>query len=71
MLGYACMNHTLRDCEPPPRCNRDMRKATFEEHGLAYASELALQNVRDLRAILEWNAEHGIRYCCSHRQNEL
>jgi UV DNA damage endonuclease len=62
MLGYACMNHTLRDRDPPLRCNRDMRKRTFEERGLAYASELAVQNVRDLRAILRWNADNGIGF---------
>ncbi|MFB6167807.1 MAG: UV DNA damage repair endonuclease UvsE [Haloferacaceae archaeon] len=62
MLGYACMNHTLRERDPPLRCNRDMQQATFEERGLAYASELALQNVRDLHAILEWNVANEIRF---------
>ena len=66
MLGYACMNHTLRDRDPPLRCNRDMRKATFAERGLSYASELALRNVEDLHAILAWNADHDVRfYRCS------
>ncbi|MEF8819192.1 MAG: UV DNA damage repair endonuclease UvsE [Haloferacaceae archaeon] len=66
MLGYACMNHTLRDREPPLRCNRDMRKATFEERGVAYASELALQNFEDLHAILAWNAANDVGfYRCS------
>lgn len=62
MLGYACMNHTLRDREPPLRCNRDMQQKTFEERGLSYVSELALQNWRDLRAILEWNAAHDVGF---------
>jgi UV damage endonuclease UvdE len=62
MLGYACMNHTLRERDSPLRCNRDMRKATFEERGLPYASELALQNFEDLYAILQWNADHGVRF---------
>jgi UV DNA damage endonuclease len=62
MLGYACMNHTLRDREPPLRCNRDMRQATFEDRGLPYASALALQNVEDLSAILAWNAAHDLRF---------
>ncbi len=62
MLGYACMNHTLRDREPPVRCNRDMQQATFEERGPAYASELALQNVTDLHATLQWNAAHDVRF---------
>ncbi len=62
MLGYAAMNHTLRDREPPLRCNRDMRRATFEERGLEYVSELALRNWRDLLAILRWNVDHGIGF---------
>ena len=62
MLGYPCMNRTLREREAPLRCNRDMRKATFEERGPSYAAELAAQNLRDLRAILEWNHEHGIDF---------
>ncbi len=62
MLGYPGMNHTLRDRDPPVRCNRSMRKATFEERGPSYASELALRNVRDLRTVLEWNAAHGIHF---------
>jgi UV DNA damage endonuclease len=62
MLGYACMNHTLRERDPPLRCNRDMRKATFAERGLPYASELALQNLDDLGAILAWNADHDVRF---------
>jgi len=62
MLGYPCMNHTLRDREEPLRCNRGMQKATFEERGPAYAATLARRNMRDLRAILEWNHEHGIDF---------
>ncbi len=66
MLGYAAMNHTLRDADPPRRCNRDMHKQTWEDEGLAYAGELTAQNFTDLRAILEWNLDHGIRfYRCS------
>ena len=62
MLGYPCMNRTLRDREEPLRCNRGMQKATFEERGPAYAADLARQNLRDLRTILEWNNEHGIGF---------
>lgn len=62
MLGYACMNHTLRDRDPPVRCNRDMQQATFDDRGLPYASELALQNMRDLRTTLEWNDANDIGF---------
>lgn len=41
------MNHTLREHDPPRRCNRDMRKQTWESEGLAYAGELAAQNFTD------------------------
>lgn len=66
MLGYAAMNHTLRERDPPRRCNRDMHKQTWESAGLAYAGELAEQNFADLLAILQWNLDHDIRfYRCS------
>lgn len=37
-----------------------MVKKTFLEKGLPYTSQLALQNVKDLRKILSWNFENGI-----------
>jgi UV DNA damage endonuclease len=68
MLGYAAMNHTLREQDPPRRCNRDMHKKTWESEGLAYAGELAAKNFADLREILQWNLEHDIRfYRCSSK----
>ena len=38
-----------------------MRKATFEAKGINYASELALANANDLLAILQWNANNGVK----------
>lgn len=38
-----------------------MVKKTFLERGLPYASQLALQNVKDLYRVLEWNSKNGIR----------
>ncbi len=63
-LGYACINMTLSDVPKSKRIttNRTMIKKTFKEKGLAYASELALQNVNDLRTILRWNEDNGIRF---------
>ncbi|MFH5800479.1 UV DNA damage repair endonuclease UvsE [Haladaptatus sp. CMAA 1911] len=58
--GYAAMNITLR--EKGVRTNRGMRKATFEERGLAYAGKLAEQNCRDLKRIIEWNIDHDIYF---------
>ena len=66
MLGYAAMNRTLRDQDQPRRCNRDMRKKTWESEGRAYAGELAEQNFVDLKAILQWNLDNDIQfYRCS------
>jgi UV DNA damage endonuclease len=68
MLGYAGMNHTLRDREQPLRCNRDMHKQTWESSGIAYAGELTEQNFTDLKKILQWNLDHDIRfYRCSSK----
>jgi len=47
-LGYACINMTLQ-------------QKTFNERGLPYVSELALQNVKDLESIVKWNEEMGIK----------
>jgi UV DNA damage endonuclease len=40
---------------------RGMIKRTFEQKGIQYASELALQNVRDLIEIIKWNNQQGIK----------
>ena len=40
--------------------NRSMIRRTFKEKGILYASELALQNVKDLNTILDWNLENDI-----------
>ena len=39
-----------------------MIKRTFQERGISYASQLALQNVRDLYKILEWNLANDIYF---------
>ena len=61
-LGYACINMTLGAQKPKVTTNRSMIKRTFKEKGIAYASELALQNVKDLRQILEWNLQNDITF---------
>jgi UV DNA damage endonuclease len=58
-LGYACINLELS--EKGITTNRGMIRKTFFEKGLPYASELALQNVRALYQILEWNQKQDIR----------
>ena len=61
-LGYACINTELSSRKVKVSTNRTMRKKTFEEKGLDYVSEVILQNVTDLKTILEWNAEHDIHF---------
>ena len=58
-FGYACINLDLHD--QGITTNRGMIRRTFLEKGIAYASELALQNVQALLQITEWNKANGIR----------
>ena len=62
--GYACINKTFSDRPKSQRIttNRTMIKRTFQERGIEYASDLALQNLRDLRKILQWNLDNDIYF---------
>ena len=59
-IGYACINSTLQTAGGITT-NRGMRQKTYNEKGLDYVSELALQNCRDLVTIVKWNEENGIK----------
>jgi|TARA_Y100000289_G_scaffold56287_1_gene59806 UV DNA damage endonuclease len=63
-IGYACINMTLSDVPKSKRVttNRSMIKKTFQAKGLKYASELSLQNVKDLFKILIWNEKKNIKF---------
>ena len=61
-LGYACINMELSSRKIKVSTNRTMRKDTFQQKGIAYASEIALQNCKDLLTILKWNARHDIHF---------
>ena len=69
-LGYACINMELSQPIKQGRqiireritTNRSMIKRTFKERGIAYASQLALQNCLDLEQILKWNESKGIKF---------
>ena len=61
-IGYACINSTLGSQKPKITTNRGMIKRTFKSKGLPYASELALQNVKDLSTIVSWNNRNGIEH---------
>ena len=58
-LGYACINMTLG--KQKITTNRSMIKKTFTQRGINYASELGLQNVRDLVEIIKWNEKNNIK----------
>jgi UV DNA damage endonuclease len=60
-IGYACINMTLGEQTPKITTNRSMVKKTFTQKGISYASELALQNSRDLFDILKWNVANNIK----------
>ena len=59
-IGYACINMTLGDKKVTT--NRGMVRRTFDSKGVKYASELALQNVRDLLTVINWNHQHSINF---------
>ena len=58
-LGYACINLNLT--KQGIRTSRKMIKKTFQQHGIEYASKLALENARDFIKIINWNNQHGIK----------
>jgi len=58
-LGYACIN-TIMSANGI-MTNRTMRRKTFLSKGLEYVSDLALLNAQDLKIIVQWNNEHGIK----------
>ena len=59
-FGYCCINMSLQEQKGITIC-RGMIKRTFEQKGIQYASELALQNVRYLIEIIKWNNQQGIK----------
>lgn len=62
-FGYCCINLSLSEGvgkKNKVTTNRSMVKRTFMERGIEYASELALQNVQDLKKIIQWNSENDI-----------
>ena len=69
-MGYACINMQLSYPQKyggkekgvePITTNRSMIKRTFQSKGLDYASELTLQNCKDLDKIVDWNITNGYK----------
>jgi len=57
--GYCCINLSLS--KEKVSTNRGMVRKTFDQKGLDYVSDLALLNVKDLKRIIQWNSDNGIR----------
>ena len=67
-IGYACINMQLSYPQKwggqergvkPITTGRSMIRRTFDTKGLDYASEVTLNNVRDLDRIIDWNILNG------------
>lgn len=58
-LGYACINTILR--KENIFCSRTLRVKTVQEKGVEYLKSLIVENVKDLKKMVEWNARNGIR----------
>ncbi|KAK4519574.1 uncharacterized protein ATC70_009810 [Mucor velutinosus] len=61
-LGYACMNTILRKQKPSIFSARTCRLATVAEKGIDVVKEIALQNVTDMKTMIQWNEDHNIRF---------
>ena len=62
-LGYCCINISLNEGKKKKdqiTVNRGMIKKTFETKGLGYVSELVIQNIDDLKKIIDWNIQNDI-----------
>ena len=69
--GYACINMQLSYPQKyggqeqgilPITTGRSMIKRTFKAKGVDYASELTLNNVKDLDRIIDWNIHNGYNF---------
>lgn len=59
-LGYACISIPMR--ERGVYTGRTLMLKSLRERGIEAARELARQNVRDLRELIEYNERIGIRF---------
>ena len=61
-MGYACIKMQLSSQKPKIYTGRSMIKRTFKSKGINYASELGLQNCKDLLEIIKWNHDNGFNF---------
>jgi UV DNA damage endonuclease len=57
-LGLCCINTQLRAQKPPVFCSRSCIRKNFT---IEHAKKLALQNVKDISTMIQWNQDNGIR----------
>ena len=57
-LGLCCINETLRHQKPPIFCGRTCIRKNFT---IDLAKERGLQNVKDIKKMVEWTRDNGIR----------
>lgn len=60
-LGYPCINNELNTLKERVTTNRTIRQATLEKTGSSKLSELYIQNLKDLKKIIAWNNNNGIK----------
>ncbi|KAG2203481.1 hypothetical protein INT47_008208 [Mucor saturninus] len=61
-LGYACINSYLRKQKPSVFSARTCRLDTVEKKGMDYVKELVFMNIADLKTMIKWNEENGIKF---------
>lgn len=57
-LGLCCLNTTLRNNKPTVFCSRTLIRNNFT---VEKAKSLAIQNIKDLQQMIQWNHKNGIK----------
>lgn len=60
-LGLCCLNTSLRHSKPPIFCSRSMTINTIEKKGIEYLKSRIRENIQDLKKMILWNEQHGIK----------
>lgn len=60
-LGLCCINTKLRNLKPPVFCSRTMTIKSIQTKGIDELKLRIIQNIKDLKKMIEWNELHGIK----------
>ena len=60
-LGLCCLNTTLRAQKPSIYSSRTISMRIIEREGIEEVKRRALANVKDLKRMIQWNEENGIK----------